>query len=210
MALLKYPFYYMIRSGFGKFFGIIHVLTRHLAPELDRFRFCPGFWSMLYFARKLDIFGDVLTHGHNWAKMRNKEKRPHVKDGTERGQKGPRPAGLGPSEPAGLAHFQAQSASVFFSAKYSSTLACVLQIHRPEPPIYTPKPPSKRGDRREIPKRASRDEFRRSIRVRHKRKATPEASSSLGAAASWRIARDPSLAGDFVTMIDYASLSFME
>ena len=41
------------------------------------------------------------------------------------------------------------------------------------------------------------------------RKATPEASSSLGAAASWRIARDPFLLGDFVTMIDYASLSFM-
>ena len=96
LALLKYPFYYMIRSGFGKFFGMIHVLTRHLAPELDRFRFCPGFWSMLYFGRKLDIFGDVLTHGHNWAKMRNKEKRPHAKDGTERGQKGPRPAGLAP------------------------------------------------------------------------------------------------------------------
>jgi len=34
-----------------------------------------------------------LTHGHNWAKMRNKEKRRHAKDGTERGQKGPgRPA----------------------------------------------------------------------------------------------------------------------
>ena len=101
---------------------------------------------MLHFDRKLDIFGDILTHGYNWAKMRNKKKRPHVKDGTERGQKGPRPAGLGPSKPAGLAHFQAQSASVFFSAKYSSTLACVL----PKPPtrtayIYTPKPPSKRG-----------------------------------------------------------------
>ena len=88
---------------------------------------------MLYFGRKLDIFGDVLTNGHNWAKMRNKEKRPHAKDGTERGQKGPRPAGLGPSEPAGLAHFQAQSASVFFSAKYSSTLAYVL----PKPPNRT-------------------------------------------------------------------------
>ena len=46
---------------------MIHVLTRHLAPELDRFRFCPGFWSMLCFDRKLDIFGDVLTHGYNWA-----------------------------------------------------------------------------------------------------------------------------------------------
>ena len=68
LALLKYPFYYMIRSGFGKFFGMIHVLTRHLAPELDRFRFCLGFWSMLCFGRKFDIFGDVLTHGHNWAK----------------------------------------------------------------------------------------------------------------------------------------------
>ena len=105
-------------------------------------------------------------HGHNWAKLRNEEKRSHAKDGTERGQKGPRPAGLGPSEPAGLAHFQAQSASVFFSAKYSSTLTSVL-----------PKP--------------------------------PEASSSLGAAVSWRTARDPSLARDFITMIDYASLSFM-
>ena len=94
LALLKYPFYYMIRSCFGKFFGMIHVSTLHLAPELDRFRFCPGFWSMLYFDRKLDIFGDVLTHGYNWAKMRNKRKNQHVKDGTERGQKRPRPAGL--------------------------------------------------------------------------------------------------------------------
>ena len=126
MALLKYPFYYTIRRGFGNFFRMIHVLTRHLAPELDRFRFCPGFWSMLCFGRKLDIFGDVLTHGHNWAKMRNKEKRWHAKEGTKRGQKGPRPAGLGPSEPAGLAHSGAQSASIFFSAKSVSTLICVL------------------------------------------------------------------------------------
>src|SRR6185312_8956887 len=72
LALLKYPFYYTIRSCFGKFFGMIYVLTRHLAPELDRFRFCPGFWSMLHFDRNLGIFGDVLTHGYNWAKMRNK------------------------------------------------------------------------------------------------------------------------------------------
>ena len=135
LALLKYPFFYMIRSCFGKFFGMIHVLTRHLAPELDRFRFCPGF--------------------------------------------------------------------VFY------------QNHRLEPPIYTPKPPSKRGkqrsqrERERERERVSRDEFQRSIRVRHKRKATPEASSSLGAAASWRTARDRSLAGDFVTMIDYALLSFM-
>ena len=75
LVLLKYPFYYMIRSGFGKFFGMIHVLTRHLAPELDRFRFCPRFWSMLHFDR-------------------NKRKNRHAKDGTERGQKRPRPAGL--------------------------------------------------------------------------------------------------------------------
>ena len=161
---------------------------------------------MLCFDRKLDIFGDVLTHGYNWAKMRNKEKRPHAKDGTERGQKGPRPAGLGPSEPAGLAHSGAQSVSVFFSTKYASTLICVL----PKPPtrtayIYPEAAVKKRGMREE----ASRDEFQRSIRVRHKRKAIPEASSSLGAAASWRTARDPSFAGDFVTMIDYASLSFM-
>ena len=67
-----------------------------------------------------------MTHGYNWAKMRNKRKRPHAKDGTERGQKGPRPAGLGPSEPAGLARFWAQSVSVFFSTKYASTLTYVL------------------------------------------------------------------------------------
>ena len=73
---------------------------------------------MLHFDRKLEIFGDVLTHGYNWAKMRNKRKRPHTKDGTERGHKGPRPAGL--------AHFGAQSVSDFFSTKYASTLIYVL------------------------------------------------------------------------------------
>ena len=72
---------------------------------------------MLYFGRKFDIFGDVSTHGHNWAKMRNKEKNLHAKDGAERGQKEPRPAGLEPSKPAGLARSAAQSASIFFSAK---------------------------------------------------------------------------------------------
>ena len=66
-----------------------------------------------------------MTHGYNWAKMRNKKKRPHAKDGTERGQKGPRPAGL--------AHFGAQSVSIFFSAKYASTLIYVL----PKPPTRT-------------------------------------------------------------------------
>ena len=82
-------------------------------------------------------------------------------------------------------------------------------------PINTPKPPSKRGIAKGSQKGSRKDRedleksIQRYIRVRHKRKATPEASSSLGAAASWRTARDPSLAGDFITMIDYASLSFM-
>ena len=115
---------------------------------------------MLHFGRKLDIFGVVLTQGHNWAKMRNKEKSPHAKDVAERGQKEPRPAGLEPFRPDGLARFGAQSASVFFSAKYSSTLACVL----PKPPtrtayIYPEAAVKERGDRREIRKRASRVEF---------------------------------------------------
>ena len=74
---------------------------------------------------KLDNFGDVLTHGYNWAKMRNKRKIQHAKDGTERGQKGPRSAGL--------ALFGAQSISVFFSVKYASTLICVL----PKPPTIS-------------------------------------------------------------------------
>ena len=85
---------------------------------------------MLHFDRKLDIFGDVLTHGYNWAKMRNKRKIQHAKDGTERGQKGPRPAGL---ESLGRAHFGAQSFSVFFSTKYASTLIYVL----PKPPTIS-------------------------------------------------------------------------
>ena len=80
---------------------------------------------MLQFDRNLDIFGDVLTHGYNWAKMRNKRKIQHEKDGTERGQKRPRPAGL--------ALFGVQSISVFFSAKYASTLIYVL----PKPPTIS-------------------------------------------------------------------------
>ena len=107
--------------------------------------------------------------------------------------------------PAGLA----QSVSVFFSTKYASTLIYVL----PKPPTISaykyPEAAVKDGASRDRREEASRDQFQRSIRVRHKRKTTPEASSSLGAAASWRTARDPSLAGDFTTMIDYASLSFM-
>ena len=76
----------------------------------------------MHFDRKFDNFGDVLTHSYNWAEMRNKRKIQHAKDGTERGQKRPRPAGL--------ALFGVQSISVFFSAKYVSTLICVL----PKPP----------------------------------------------------------------------------
>ena len=49
---------------------------------------------MLHFDRNLVIFGDVLTHGYNWANMRNKRKNQHAKDGIERGQKRPRAAGL--------------------------------------------------------------------------------------------------------------------
>ena len=124
---------------------------------------------MLYFGRKLDIFGDVLSHGHNWAKMRNKEKRPHAKDGTERGYKGPRPAGLGPSELAGLAHSGAQSASVFFSAKYSSTLDYVL----PKPPtrtayIYPEAAVKEKGGQRiERSQRDSEDSIQRRVSEIH-------------------------------------------
>ena len=130
---------------------------------------------MLYFGRKLDIFEDVLMHGHNWAKMRNKEKNLHAKDGTERGQKEPRPAGLEPFRPAGLALSEAQSASIFFSAKYSSTLAYVLP--RP-PPISAYKYLEAVVKEGEHPETISRDPFELDTR-------------------------------DFVTMIDYASPSFM-
>ena len=99
--------------------------------------------------------------------------------------------------------------SVFFSTKYASTLIYVL----PKSPTISaykyPEASVKEGASRDRRGRASRDELQRSIRVRHKRKVTPEASSSLGAAASWRTARDPSLVGDFTTMSDYASPSFM-
>ena len=87
--------------------------------------------------------------------------------------------------------------SVFFSTKYASTLTYVL----PKPPTISaykyPKAAVKEGGS-ENGSRKDRDDLEKSIqryiRVRRKRKATPEASSSLGAAASWRTARDPSLA----------------
>ena len=95
--------------------------------------------------------------------------------------------------------------SVFFSAEYASTLICVL----PKPPTISAYKYPKAAVKEEHPGRSQRKSIQRYIRVRHKRKATPDASSSLGAAASWRTARDPSLDGDFITMIDYALLSFM-
>ena len=105
---------------------------------------------MLHFDRKLDNVGDVLMHGYNWAKMRNKRKIQHAKDETERGQKRPRPGVLGP---AGLALFRVQSISVFFSAKYVSTLICVL----PKPPtIFSYKYP-KAAVKGRIMQRASRE-----------------------------------------------------
>ena len=140
---------------------------------------------MLCFGRKLDIFGDVLTYGHNWAKMMNKEKRPHAKDGTERGQKGPRPAGLGPSEPTGLAHFWAQSVSVFFSTKYASTLICVL----PKPltrtayiyPEAAVKEESRNRREREHPETSFRDPFELDTRERrHRRAHRPSAPLQVG------------------------------
>ena len=133
---------------------------------------------MLCFDRKLDIFGDVLMHGHNWAKMRNKEKRPHAKDGTERGQKRPRPAGL--------ALFGAQSVSVFFGTKYASTLIYVL----PKPPTISaykyPEAAVKEGDRREDRRgdrreRASRDIFELDTRERrHRRLHRPSVPLQVG------------------------------
>ena len=126
-----------------------------------------------------------MTHGHNWAKMRNKEKRPYAKDGTERGQKGPRLAGLGPSEPAGLSHFQAQSASVFFSAKYSSTLAYVL----PKPPTISAykypeaavKEEGRGGLERKHPEMISRDPFELDTRERrHRRPHRPSVPLQVG------------------------------
>ena len=84
-----------------------------------------------------------MTHGYNWAKMRNKKKRPHTKDGTERAQ-------------AGLAHFGAKSVSVFFSTKYASTLIYVL----PKPPTISsykyPKAAVKKRGSQGGPQRRSR------------------------------------------------------
>ena len=114
----------------------------------------------------------------NWAKMRNKEKRPHAKDGTERGQKGPRPAGL--------AHFGAQSVSIFFSAKYASTLICVLPKPLTRTAYIYPEAAVKGGDRREIterehPETSFRDLFELDTRERrHRRPHRPSAPLQVG------------------------------
>ena len=146
----------------------------------------------------------MVTTGLRWGIRRRGGTRKMEPKGA---RKGPgRPAGLGTSKPAGLARSEAQSASIFFSAKYSSTLACVLS----KPPTISAYKYPEAAVKRGIAERFGREHPEtRSIRVRHKRKATLKASSSLGAAASWRTPRDPSLAEDFVTMIDYTSPSFM-
>ena len=119
-------------------------------------------------------------------KMRNKEKRPHAKDGTKRGQKWPRLAGLEPSELAGLAHSGAQSASIFFSAKYASTLICVL----PKPPTRTtyiyPEGAVKEREaeitERKHPVTSFRDPFELDTRERrHQRPHRPSAPLQVGA-----------------------------
>ena len=79
---------------------------------------------------------------------------------------------------------------VFFSAKYASTLICVLPKPLTISAYKYPEATIKERDRRRAAEKI--ESIQRYIQVRHKRKTTPEASSSLGAAASWRTARDPS------------------
>ena len=117
--------------------------------------------------------------------MRNKAKNLHAKDGAERGRKEPRPAGLGPFKPAGLAHSRAQSASIFFSAKYASTIICVL----PKPPTRTAYiyPEAAVKERiaeiaeREHPETSFRDPFELDTRERrHRRPHRPSAPLQVG------------------------------
>ena len=83
--------------------------------------------------------------------------------GARRAQAG-QPGALGP---AGLAHFGAQSVSVFFSTKYASTLIYVL----PKPPTISAYKYPEAAIKEEDPEKS----IQRYIQVRHKRKATPEA-----------------------------------
>src|SRR6185503_21313052 len=73
LELLKYPFCYTIRRGFGKLFGMIHVLTRHLAPELDRFRVCTYILEVLRFCRFLTNFGARNDEAHDHAMTTKKD-----------------------------------------------------------------------------------------------------------------------------------------
>jgi len=131
LALIKYPFYYIIRSCFGKFFGMIHVLTRHLAPELDCFRICSYILEVVHFCRFLTNFGAccILTGNWTFSEMFWRMVTTGLRWGIRRRGHTRK---MGPKG-AGLAHFGAQSVSIFFSAKYASTLICVL----PKPPTRT-------------------------------------------------------------------------
>ena len=110
--------------------------------------------------------------------MRNKKKRPHAKDGTEKGperaQAG-RPGALGP---AGLAHFGAQSVSVFFSTKYASTLIYVL----PKPPMISAYKYPEATVKEEASRRIrARDPFELDTRERrHLRPHRPSAPLQVG------------------------------
>ena len=80
------------------------------------------------------------------------------------GPKGARPAGLGPSEPAGPAHSGAQSASIFFSAKYASTLICVLPKLPTRTAYIYPEAAVKERDGRGIAERFGREHPETSFR----------------------------------------------
>ena len=93
LAILKYPFYYTIRRGFGNFFGMVHVLTRHLAPELDRFRFVLDFGACCILTGNwtfLEMFWRMVTTGLRWG----------IRGRFNTRKMGPKGARKGPGRPA--------------------------------------------------------------------------------------------------------------
>jgi len=171
LALLKYLFYYIIRSGFGKFFGKIHVLTRHLHPNLTVFDFVLDFGVCCILTENWtfsEMFWRRVTTGLRWRIRRRARTRKMEPKGARRSLG--RPAWSPFQGPIGL-NFLQREVLVNPSRCFTKTID---QSH-----LYMPR--SCRQEGGEHPETISRDPFELDTRERrHRRPHHPSAPLQVG------------------------------